>query len=286
MVFRTIGVTGSSSAAALALSVSKPAISKSLSLLEQVCLPSQHLPMQSAQQLCLQIAWRPLPSAHANMVSLAIHSETLRLQMMQSLILDLQAFGGPLTVRRNGLPSNGASSAGHTWLTEAGQALLPLCNNILAVAGETIRAISDLRAAHTGRVMLAASQTVGTYVMPRLLAAFRLRNPGVRRKKMHVLPLPLCPIPEESACRQRTQGRDVHTALREFMAAGVSETQSHRMRAWCLTAHLNARIVCQGSTAGSSHEAMSAVLQHVTLQFAVHLMMETVRCDISHKANQ
>ena len=82
-------------------------------------------------------------------------------------------------MRRNGPPSNGSSSSGHTWLTEAGQALLPLCNNILAVAGETIRAVADLRAAHTGRVMLAASQTVGTYVMPRLLAAFRLRNPGV-----------------------------------------------------------------------------------------------------------
>ena len=91
----------------------------------------------------------------------------------------LQAFGGALTVRRNGSSGNGASSGGNTWLTEAGQALLPLCNNILAVAGETVRAVSDLRAAHTGRVMLAASQTVGTYVMPRLLAAFRLRNPGV-----------------------------------------------------------------------------------------------------------
>ncbi len=92
-------------------------------------------------------------------------------------------------MRRNGPPSNGSSSSGHTWLTEAGQALLPLCNNILAVAGETIRAVADLRAAHTGRVMLAASQTVGTYVMPRLLAAFRLRNPGV---SCSPAPLRLC----------------------------------------------------------------------------------------------
>ncbi len=36
VVFRTVAVTGSGSAAALALSVSQPAISKSLSLLEQV----------------------------------------------------------------------------------------------------------------------------------------------------------------------------------------------------------------------------------------------------------
>ena len=36
VVFRTVAVTGSGSAAALARSVSQPAISKSLSLLEQV----------------------------------------------------------------------------------------------------------------------------------------------------------------------------------------------------------------------------------------------------------
>lgn len=69
---------------------------------------------------------------------------------------------------------------GPTRLTEAGQALLPFCASILAVAGEAVRALADLRAAHTGRVALAASQTVGTYVVPRLLAAFRARNPGVR----------------------------------------------------------------------------------------------------------
>ncbi len=52
--------------------------------------------------------------------------------------------------------------------------------SVLAVAGEALRALNDLRAAHSGRVALAASQTVGTYVVPRLLAAFRARNPGVR----------------------------------------------------------------------------------------------------------
>lgn len=75
--------------------------------------------------------------------------------------------------------------AGPTYLTEAGQALLPLCSSILAVAGEAVRALSDLRAAHSGRVALAASQTVGTYVVPRLLAAFRARNPGVRLSTRH-----------------------------------------------------------------------------------------------------
>ncbi|BDA41067.1 probable ruBisCO transcriptional regulator [Coccomyxa sp. Obi] len=116
VVFRTVALTGSGAAAAITLSVSQPAISKSLALLEQ-------------------------------------------------------AFGGPLVVRRTG--------GGPTRLTEAGQALLPFCASLLAVAGEAVRALADLRAAHTGRVALAASQTVGTYVVPRLLAAFRTRNPGV-----------------------------------------------------------------------------------------------------------
>lgn len=92
----------------------------------------------------------------------------------------LQAFGGALTVRPYGRPANGPALGAATWLTEAGQALLPLANSILEAAAEAVRAVSDLRQAHTGRVMLAASQTVGTYVMPRLLAAFRIRNPGVR----------------------------------------------------------------------------------------------------------
>jgi DNA-binding transcriptional LysR family regulator len=72
--------------------------------------------------------------------------------------------------------------SGRAFLTEAGNALLPLCDSILAVAGEAGRALADLRAVHTGRVALAASQTVGTYVVPRLLAAFRARNPGVRAR--------------------------------------------------------------------------------------------------------
>lgn len=37
VVFRTVALTGSGAAAAITLSVSQPAISKSLALLEQVC---------------------------------------------------------------------------------------------------------------------------------------------------------------------------------------------------------------------------------------------------------
>ena len=68
---------------------------------------------------------------------------------------------------------------GPTSLTEAGAALLPHCERTLAAAREAARALADLRAADAGSVRLGASQTVGTYVMPRILAAFRRANPRV-----------------------------------------------------------------------------------------------------------
>lgn len=85
-----------------------------------------------------------------------------------------QTLGGALVAR-------GATGAGGSpaWLTEAGTALLPAADAMLATAGEAARALSDLRAAHSGRVALGASQTVGTYLIPRLLASFRARNPGI-----------------------------------------------------------------------------------------------------------
>ncbi|KAK9823685.1 hypothetical protein WJX72_004627 [[Myrmecia] bisecta] len=116
VVFRTVARTGSLTAAGLALNISQPAISKSLSGLEQV-------------------------------------------------------FGGPLVARN--------ARVGPTPLTELGNALQPYCDSMLAVAAEAVRALVDFQTANTGVVTLGASQTVGTYIMPRLIAAFRQRNPQV-----------------------------------------------------------------------------------------------------------
>ena len=68
---------------------------------------------------------------------------------------------------------------GPTSLTEAGAALLPHCERTLEVAREAARALADLRSAAVGVVRLGASQTVGTYMVPRLLAGFRRANPRV-----------------------------------------------------------------------------------------------------------
>ena len=70
-------------------------------------------------------------------------------------------------------------------LTEAGAAVLPYCQQLLEVASEAWRAMQDFRLASTGVVSLGASQTVGTYLMPRLIAAFKKNNPEVRTLHFH-----------------------------------------------------------------------------------------------------
>jgi DNA-binding transcriptional LysR family regulator len=69
--------------------------------------------------------------------------------------------------------------AGPSELTEAGATMLPHIERTLAAAREAAAALADMGAAGAGAVRLGASQTVGTYVMPRLLATFRAANPRV-----------------------------------------------------------------------------------------------------------
>ena len=64
-------------------------------------------------------------------------------------------------------------------LTEAGEAVLPYCQQLLEVASEAYKTMQDFRVASTGVVSLGASQTVGTYLMPRLIATFKKSNPQV-----------------------------------------------------------------------------------------------------------
>ncbi|DBB03856.1 TPA: hypothetical protein ACH3X1_012948 [Trebouxia sp. C0004] len=115
-VFLAVARTGSPTSASLACCISQPAVSKSLSGLEQ-------------------------------------------------------ALGGRLVFK--------TLRSGPALLTEAGQAVLPYCQQLVEVAGEASKAMQDFRLASTGVVSLGASQTVGTYIMPRLVAAFKKSNPEV-----------------------------------------------------------------------------------------------------------
>ena len=64
-------------------------------------------------------------------------------------------------------------------LTEAGHLLLQYGDRILALCQETCRAIEDLQNLQGGTLIIGASQTTGTYLMPKLIGLFRQTYPEV-----------------------------------------------------------------------------------------------------------
>ena len=64
-------------------------------------------------------------------------------------------------------------------LTEAGQLLLDYCERILNQCQEACRAIEDLHELKGGSLVIGASQTTGTYLMPRMIGMFREKYPDV-----------------------------------------------------------------------------------------------------------
>jgi DNA-binding transcriptional LysR family regulator len=63
--------------------------------------------------------------------------------------------------------------------TEEGEILLRYGNRILSICDETCRAIEDLRSLQGGTLVIGASQTTGTYLMPRLIGLFRQKHPQI-----------------------------------------------------------------------------------------------------------
>jgi len=64
-------------------------------------------------------------------------------------------------------------------LTEAGHLLLSYGERILSLCQETCRAIEDLQNLQGGTLIIGASQTTGTYLLPRMIGLFRERYPDV-----------------------------------------------------------------------------------------------------------
>nr|WDB00039.1 LysR transcriptional regulator [Cyanidium sp. THAL103] len=64
-------------------------------------------------------------------------------------------------------------------LTEAGQLLLKYGGRILALCEETCRALEDLQNLQGGNLIVGASQTTGTYLMPNLIGLFRQKYPEI-----------------------------------------------------------------------------------------------------------
>jgi DNA-binding transcriptional LysR family regulator len=64
-------------------------------------------------------------------------------------------------------------------LTEAGYLLLSYGEKILTLCQETCRAIEDLQNLQGGTLIVGASQTTGTYLLPRMIGMFRQLYPDV-----------------------------------------------------------------------------------------------------------
>jgi LysR family transcriptional regulator, transcriptional activator of the cysJI operon len=70
-------------------------------------------------------------------------------------------------------------SGGRIALTPAGQALLPYAEKLRAISEEAYAAVVSASGKLGGHLALGASQTIGQYVLPNLVAAFLRENPRV-----------------------------------------------------------------------------------------------------------
>ena len=64
-------------------------------------------------------------------------------------------------------------------LTETGQLLLKYADRILNLCEETCRGLEELQTLQSGVLIIGASQTTGTYLMPRLIGIFRHKYPQI-----------------------------------------------------------------------------------------------------------
>lgn len=67
-------------------------------------------------------------------------------------------------------------------LTESGKVFLQYSERILALCEESCRALIDLKNGERGQLRVGASQTIGTYLMPQLLALFAQNYPQIDLK--------------------------------------------------------------------------------------------------------
>ena len=64
-------------------------------------------------------------------------------------------------------------------LTEGGKVFLQYSERILALCEESCRALNDVKNGDRGNLVVGASQTIGTYLMPRVLALFAQNYPQI-----------------------------------------------------------------------------------------------------------
>ncbi|HEX3471277.1 MAG TPA: LysR substrate-binding domain-containing protein [Silvibacterium sp.] len=70
-------------------------------------------------------------------------------------------------------------SGGHITLTASGQALLPYAEKLKIIADEAFAAVASASGRNAGQLAIGASQTIGQYLLPNLVAGFLRENPRV-----------------------------------------------------------------------------------------------------------
>lgn len=63
------------------------------------------------------------------------------------------------------------------YLTEAGEELFYYANRIFSLAGEAKSTIQELKGIHSGQLIVGASTTPGTYLLPPIISAFQQKYP-------------------------------------------------------------------------------------------------------------
>jgi len=71
-------------------------------------------------------------------------------------------------------------TGGRVALTAAGQALVPLAEKLAELAAEAQEAVAATKGVHAGKLTIGASQTIGQYLLPRLIAGFLAEHPQVK----------------------------------------------------------------------------------------------------------
>lgn len=110
-----------------------------------------------------------LVAEHGTITAAARHAHLSQPALTASIQRLEEKMGGKLLVR---------GPAGAT-LTAAGEALLPRARAALAAVEEGRRAVAEVLGLAAGSVRIGAGATATTYYLPRTLARFRAKHPGV-----------------------------------------------------------------------------------------------------------
>lgn len=96
-------------------------------------------------------------------------------------------------------------------LTEGGKLLFEYSSQIFALESEAERALADLRDLQRGRLIIGASTTIGTYLLPEIMGEFAKAHPGV---ELHL------EIANTEAIQRRIKINAIDLALTEGVVVG------------------------------------------------------------------